>query len=107
MNGWMIANALTLKNQSMAKNDHHAPNDGRYQGLRKDPDAPRFSIFTPQTILSVTIEDTPYRNRPHRIIFWSEFKGEPAPMVKVAATDDDLKTIYQVFKNRMERTQNG
>jgi hypothetical protein len=82
----------------------------RYEGLfnsLKNPDHPRFPSGSPVTILMLTIEKSRYRTRPHWIIFWSEFKGEPAPVQKCLATDDDLLEIYQVFKNYVEREINN
>lgn len=108
MTGLMIVNALTSKNLFMADKSHHAPKDGRYQGLRKPDDWNAFSRFVPHTMVRVTIEPATYRNRPHRIIFWGELNGEPHRLWQLLATDEDLQMIYQTFKNRYEETiKNG
>lgn len=73
----------------------------RYQGLYRDPDAPNFSRFVPQTVVRFTIEKTEYRARPHKVIFWGEHKGEAVQMLHMLMTDDDLHMLYQTIKNRL------
>lgn len=73
----------------------------------KDPDARFFSQLVPHTIIYVTIEDTPYRNRPHRVIFWGEHHGEPAPIKTALMTDNEIEALYQIVKSRIEVMNNG
>lgn len=72
-----------------------------YQGLKRDPDAIVFRDLIPHTIIQFTIEDTGYRARPHRVVFWGERKGEMVPVIPLLMTNDDLKMLYQTIKDRL------
>lgn len=60
-----------------------------------------------KTALAITIEQTGYRNRPYKLIVWTEYEDKLKPLHTIFMTSKDVHDLYQIAKTTYEEMNNG
>ena len=60
-----------------------------------------------KTATEITIEKTPYRNRPYELIVWTVYNDKPHKLHSILMTAIELTEIYQSITRAYEEYENG